>query len=97
MELLTEIENSFPVLEELFDENDSEELIDCGYSGLAIYHFGLGTWIRNHLLKESDRLYLLFVAGGISHKDDMSTLIVELFYLYMRTKYEGKLRPAGKN
>lgn len=30
MELLTEIENSFPVLEELFDENDSKELIDCG-------------------------------------------------------------------
>ncbi len=97
MKLLKEIENSFPILEELFEESDIKKFIDCGYTNLVFYHFGLGTWIRNHLLKESDPLYWLFIASGISHRDDMSTLIIELFYLYIRAKYAGTLRPAGKN
>lgn len=79
-------------MEKLFSKNDLDVFMRCNYNELQQYHFGFGLWIRNHLLRENDELYLHFLNCGITQKDDMSSLILRLFYIYVRTKYKG--RPA---
>lgn len=78
-ELYAEIKKSFSEIEMLFDKVQLYNL--CGYDKLCDCHFGLGTWIRNNLLDESSNLYSLFLKGGVMQKDDMSGLIIRLFYI----------------
>ena len=86
MELLSEIKKSFPTIEKLFDESSWNKFMDTDYSNLSGYHFGLGTWIRNHILAENSNLLHLFLCVGINQKDDMSALIIQLFYIDKKSK-----------
>lgn len=88
MILLNEIEKSFPRLEKLFDSNTIKEFISCERSDLCIYYFGLGTWIRNNILLQGSKLHLALAQSGITHEDDMSYVIIENFYDFMRNKYK---------
>jgi len=45
------IEKSFPAMEKLFEKEKLKAFIDCEHKDLPLYHFGLGTWVRNNLLK----------------------------------------------
>jgi len=87
MKLYAEIEKSFPNLEKLFTSEELKEFINMPVSDLNLYHFGLGTWVRNNLLypKESI-LYRLFLENGMEHPDDMSSLILRLFHYRMSMK-----------
>ena len=60
-----------------FQELEYEDLYQCHFSPL-------GLWIRNHLLKSSDALYQMFHQAGLIQKDDMSTLLIQLFYIRVR-------------
>ena len=80
MSIEQEIKKSFPKIKELFDEQSFYEFINCDPDELCLYHFGLGTWIRNHLLYKNSDLLKAFQSEGFFDKDDMSAQIIELFY-----------------
>lgn len=88
MILLEEIRNSFLAIEEQFKEDALEEFIKCNYCDLYNYHFGLGMWIRNNLLTEESRLFNAFEANGIIQLDDISMLLIELFYLHVKNNLD---------
>lgn len=86
MKITREIENCFPILEKQFGKQAIKELINCEFSNLSWYHFGLGTWIREHLLNENQLLFQMLTQSGIRHKDEMSWFILQMFYLYVHMK-----------
>ncbi len=88
--MMSIIQESFHEIEKRFDEQALGEFISCDYKDLSGYHFGLGLWIRNHLLAENNKLKSLFVTGGVTSNDDISALIIRLFYIYERNKRLGK-------
>lgn len=85
---MLEIKKSFSDIEKLLDKNALENFIACNYRDIIGYHFCLGIWIRNNLLKESSRLYQLFKLAGIEEKDNMSSLIMQMFYLNLQMQYK---------
>ena len=87
MDLLDDIKKEFPSIEEKLSEETIQQLIECDYDNLHLYHFGLGMWIRNNLLTDKSRLFMFFRLNGIDSLDDMSMLMIQLFYFYMRDKY----------
>ena len=80
------IEEVFPEIEKLFNKQTLNDFICCDYKDLSKYHFGLGLWIRNHLLLENNELKSFFTRGGITSNDEISSLIIRLFYVYERNK-----------
>jgi len=86
MKLYREIENSFPLMEKLFTKEDLLEFKNAPVSELCMYHFSLGLWIRNNLLKEKSPLYKLFLENGVEHPDDMSSLMIKLFHYCVSKK-----------
>lgn len=87
MKLYEQIESSFPIILNLFTEEDLLEFKNTLTSDLYLYHFGFGIWIRNNLLyNKKSRLYSLFLESGIDHPDDMSFLIITLFHFYISKK-----------
>ncbi len=76
MKLAREIEKTFPQIEKLFDKASLDDFSKCDYIDLPMYHFGLGTSIRN------SEIFKVFVNHGITQKDDMSSLLIHLFYAY---------------
>lgn len=87
MNIYEEIENSFPTLEKLFTKEGLLEFKNDTLDNLGFYHFGLGTWIRNHLLTSKQCvLYNLFVNNGIKNVDDMSFYVIKLFHYYLSKK-----------
>lgn len=89
--LISLIQQHFPEIEALFSEKSMDEFLSCAFENLYFYHFGLGTYIRNSLLKEGGGLLELFLQCGLHEKDEMSHLIIELFYLHEKTN---KRKPA---
>ena len=55
---------------------------------LCLFHFGLGTWLRNDLLVPEAALFQFFVKNGITHADDMSGIIIRELWKHLRN---GKL------
>lgn len=84
MDLYNEIKKVFPKLKIFFSAKELDEFLKCNYEELYVYHFGFGTWIRNTILKDSS-LYHAFLACGIFQADDMSALLIQLFYIYLKT------------
>ncbi len=84
MKLYKQIEKSFTRIEKKFEKDDMKNFMRCNYNDIDEYHFGLGTWIRNNLLVKNTKLYRLFIKSGITQKDDMSMLIIQLFYAYIK-------------
>ena len=84
MKLFKEIEKAFPRLERQFEASLWAEFINTSYSDLDRYHWGPGTWIRENFLGQDTTLYEMFLKQGVFSKDDMSSLILQLFYLYLK-------------
>lgn len=87
MELYEEIEKIFPVMKKIFTRPDLLNFKNTRVGDLYLYHFGMDTWIRNHLLcpQEND-LYRLFLENNITHPDDMSSIVIRLFHKYLSQK-----------
>lgn len=88
MLIFEETEKSFPGLKEMLGEERLNEFINCEYDQLSEYHFGLGTFIRNNLLTEDSSVYKLFLKSGVTSLDDMSDLIIKLFYISLHIERE---------
>jgi len=80
MKLYREIEKIFPAIEKQFNAKNLHEFKNTRISDLYLYHFGLGTWIRNNLLYQTSNLYNLFLENGINCTDEMSSYIIKLFH-----------------
>ena len=46
----------------------------------------LGMYISNHFLGEKHKLYQLFAKAGAAEKDEISFLLIQLFWVYLRLK-----------
>ena len=44
------------------------------------YHFRLGMFLRNNVLTEDSELYKKFQAIGVKERDDMSSIIIQLWH-----------------
>ena len=81
MEWLTDIAVYFDQMEQQFDRDELVQFCKTDYAKLHGYHYSLGLWIRDTLLKEGE-LTEWFERHHIYEKDDMSSFIIRLFYLY---------------
>lgn len=79
-----ETANCFPILKARLSEDNRRVLANTPMQMLAMYHYGLGTWIRNNLLKPESMLYLLFQDAGFDQKDDMSMFVIEKFHAFLQ-------------
>jgi len=81
------IEECFAELEKLLDEEELEEFKKAEESELALYHFGLGMWIRNNWgLWLDSPLAQYFKSIGVQHPDDMSAIILTSFHRHLNGK-----------
>lgn len=88
MEICKEIEKIFREIEKQLSKKDLERFIHCDYENICLYHHTLGGWIRKEFLGADSTLNKLFVQSGIAEKDDMSMLMIELFYVYIKSKQQ---------
>ena len=44
---------------DLLPEETKTEILNTKKADLSLFHFGLGTWIRNNILKEDSEIYKL--------------------------------------
>lgn len=95
MKLFSVIEGCFPLIERLFTKDEFDEFIACDYQNMHKYHLSLGMWIRNNLLNSGGQPEKLFIKGGLENKDDMSSLIINLFYIYAKTTLQCENKKAS--
>ena len=91
MYLLYELGKAIEQLEEFYTHTDLSEFLNADYYDLYKFHFSIGLTIRNYLLKEDSVLYSLLKSAGIIQRDDMSSLILQLFYISLKSKDKSKL------
>ncbi|WP_040195868.1 DUF6794 domain-containing protein [Candidatus Soleaferrea massiliensis] len=80
------LKNSFPEIEKLFSEAEMERFKNTPPEDLYLYHFGLGTWIRNNLITQDKKLFKMFLWEDIWHIDDMSDIVIREFQRYCKDK-----------
>ena len=62
-----------------------EQMRRAPEADMVLYHHGLGTWMRNNWgLWARGPLYWHFYALGLEHPDDMSGVILDSFWRYLR-------------
>ena len=83
MKIIEKIRVHFPTMEKLLEQNG---VTGFDFEERYMYFYGLGTWIRNYLLREGDELYHEFVRYGVVNRDDQSYIVLLLFYLYTQEK-----------
>ena len=87
MDLYEKLEQCCPTIETLFTSEQLKEFMNTPRSDLYLYHFTLGSWLRNNwLYSKASPLYRLFVDNGIEHHDVMSSIIIKYFYYYLLKK-----------
>ena len=86
MNLYREIEKTFPAIEKAMLKEELLRFKDASLGDLPLYHFGLGTWVRNTYLRKESRLCSLFYQNNINHQDEMSNLIILLFHYHLSRK-----------
>ncbi len=84
MNIIIEIKKGFEKLKKEIRKNDLADFINCRYEELALYHFGLGTYIRNNMLGEDTKLLHEFKKIGVANKDDLSYLLIRILYIYLK-------------
>lgn len=65
MDACDQIKQCILLLEQLLEHDTKSDFFACTYKNLSQYHFGLGTWIRNHMLHEDSALFQMFSPAGV--------------------------------
>lgn len=86
MEWQQKFTGCFTQIEQQLGQDGVKLFLDCEYTKLNRFHFGLGQWIRNNLLTESGPLLYFFKTVGIEGRDDMSDFILKSFYIFEKIK-----------
>ncbi|MCL2024009.1 MAG: hypothetical protein FWG82_06540 [Oscillospiraceae bacterium] len=88
MLLQKEIEKIFPQLETIFSETALNSFAETDSSKLCQFHFSIGLWIRNNLLRgEENSLRAAFARYDVSDDDEMSYVVLKQFHDYLNSKY----------
>lgn len=87
MKICDEIENHFEKIYKYFDSDSIVVFLSSGYSSICKFNLTVGEKIREDLLQDESELYLLFCSGGIIEKEDMSELMLRLFYIHSIGEY----------
>jgi hypothetical protein len=66
----------------------AREALVIDESDMAMFHFGLGMWIRNNwgLWEHKGELYKWFCGLGVTHPDDMSGIILTSYWRSLHQK-----------
>lgn len=83
MKPFTLLKHAFLEIKNFLSAEQVQAFFDCPFSQLHQYHFGLGLWVRNHLLRERDPLYQWMYRCGVTETDEMSALLLQWFYLQL--------------
>lgn len=77
------LEGAVGYLIALWSESDRQQMAQTPYNNLAMYHFGLGTGLRNsfRLWNEDSPMNRWFALRGIHHADSMSGMIIYATWL----------------
>ena len=85
-------------LEKILPKAVVRDLEKCHYEELVFYHFTLGEYFRSVILDEKGDLYRWFYYDlEIHKKDDMSDLMLKMFYLYLKGRDEAIDRPLPED
>lgn len=84
MDIPATLDEAFSRLKEI--AGNPKELLLFAANGSALYHHGVGRWIRNNwgLRKQEGPLYRYLYDLGLRHADDMSGLILKSFERHLR-------------
>jgi hypothetical protein len=81
------LENAITKLEQILSEEDLSIFRDTDEVDLYLYHHGLGRAIRNKWqLWYASKLACFFKAKGITHPDDMSSIILTSLHRKLNRK-----------
>ncbi len=86
MDWSQEFSHCFLQMEQQLGVEGINRFLASPYAKLYRFHFGFGIWVRNCLLTEGSPLLCFFEAGGVEEKDEMSDLLLKLFYLYQKNR-----------
>ena len=79
------LEECFIELGKIFNKSQLEEFKTKSEDELAIYHFGIGLWMRNNWgLWAGSQLAKYFKGMGIFHANDMSGIILTSFHRHLK-------------
>ena len=67
-----------------FDKKES--MMQMKFCELHNLHFSVGLWIRNHFFLSESLVCEEFQKLGVVCDDDLSTMIVQLYYLHLKSK-----------
>ena len=82
--------DSFVELDKTLNEADRKEMLALKDRGdMLLYHMGLGMWMRNNWgLWGGSRLQKYFTDRGVDHPDNMSGVILDYYYDWLRGNKE---------
>lgn len=81
--MFKEAEKLFKILKRKIKAETLENFKICPLEQLNNYHFNLGLMIRNDYLTEDSKLYKWLREIGFENRDEMSSLLIKLFYIYL--------------
>lgn len=73
----------FDAIDGYFTPGEAERFERSWPQHPEFYHFGLGTRIRNELLRHDGALYREFCRAGICCADEMSSYVMERYYRHL--------------
>jgi len=84
----TTLEETYVYLDQIFDDTTKYGFMTLPEDVAAgRLHFGFGMWIRNNWgLWRNSKLKQYFLAKGITHPDDMSSIILTSYHRYLNNK-----------
>lgn len=84
MKMYEELCRVFKILKSRMNEDSLTKFKAYSFENLNDYHFSLGLVIRNDYLNSDSALYSMFKQMGIDDKDEISALMIKLFYFYIK-------------
>lgn len=84
-DLPTNLEECIPFLKKAMKINDLNYFVNLKRDDLSLLHHTLGRWVRNNWkLWEKGPLVKYFNDMGVTHPDDMSSIVLEYVWCSLR-------------
>jgi len=78
------LNDCYLALDNQLNSDIKEDIKNSSVNELIKYHMGLGMWIRNNWIRQTnDRITKLLYDNGLRHPDDMSQIIIIGYHYYL--------------
>lgn len=82
-----DLQSCWQKLDKIFTSEDLALITSEPESHMFKHHFGVGLTIRNFWIRKGDgKLYNYFKTLGITHPDDISSIILDTYWCYKNNK-----------